>query len=153
MAIDLNFDNLTLAVFTLNGRLIKLKRYRTPHRKILTHRIWVERIQRRYPRSWRYVKGVRRAIEKHGEKIRNISWDYSHKISDLIADLALRYRSVIVLEDLEKLRENAKRGRGFNKKLSLWFYRRTQFCVEYEAKERGLKNSQGKSQRNLIEVP
>jgi len=44
-----------------------------------------------------------------------------------------------VLEDLEKLRENAKRGKGFNKKLSLWFYRRIQFCVEYEAKERGLK--------------
>jgi len=36
MAIDVNFDNLTLAVFTLNGRLIKLKKYRTPHRKILT---------------------------------------------------------------------------------------------------------------------
>jgi len=39
MAIDLNFDNLTLAVFTLNGRVVKLKRLRTPLRKMLTHRI------------------------------------------------------------------------------------------------------------------
>jgi len=139
MAIDLNFDNLTLAVFTLNGRVARLKRFKTPLRKILTHRIWIERIQRRYSRSWRFIKGVRRAIGKHGERVRNISWDYSHKIGDLIADLAFKYNSIIILEDLEKLRENAKRGRRFNKKLALWFYRRIQFCIEYEAKERGLR--------------
>jgi len=151
MAVDLNFDNLTLAVFTPNGRLVRLKRFKTPLRKVLTHRIWVERIQRRYPRSWRYVKGVRRAIERHGERIKNISWDYAHKVGDLIAELALRHRSIIVLEDLEGLRGNGKKGRKFNKKLSLWFYRRTQFCVEYEAKERGLKivkvNPRGTSTR------
>jgi len=139
MAVDLNFDNLTLAIFTPNGRLVRLKRFKTPLRKVLTHRIWVERIQKRYPRSWRYVKGVRRAIERHGERIRSISWDYAHKVGDLIAELALRHRSVIVLEDLDMLRERAKKDREFNKKLSLWFYRRTQFCVEYEAKERGLR--------------
>jgi len=139
MAIDLNFDNLTLAVFTFNGRVVRLKRFRTPLRKVLIHRIWIERAQKRYPRSWRFIKGVRRAIEKHRERVRNISWDYSHKIGDLIAELALRHNSIIVLEDLEKLRENAKKGRRFNKKLTLWFYRRIQFCVKYEVKERGLK--------------
>jgi len=139
MAIDLNFDNLTLAVFTLNGRLIRLKRFKTILRKILTHRIWIERIQKRYPRSWRNVKGIRKAIEKHGERIKNISWDYTHKIGDLITDLAFKHNSIIILEDLEKLRENAKKGRRFNKKLTLWFYRRVQSCVEYEAKERGLR--------------
>jgi putative transposase len=45
MAIDLNFDNITLAIFTLNGRLVKLKRFRTPLREILTHRIWIGKIQ------------------------------------------------------------------------------------------------------------
>jgi len=139
MAIDLNFDNLTLAIFTLNDRLVRLKRFRTSLRKILIHRIWIERIQKRYPRSWRNVKGIRKAIEKHGERIVGISWDYAHKIGDLIADLAFKYNSIIILEDLEKLRENAKKGRRFNKKLTLWFYRRVQFCVEYEAKERGLR--------------
>jgi putative transposase len=151
MSIDLNFDNVTLAVFTLDGRLVKLRRFKTPHRKVLTHRMWIERIQGRYPRSWRFVKGVRRAIERHGERIRNISWDYAHKLGDLIAELALEYRSSIILEDLEKLRENGKRDKKFNKRLGLWFYRRVQFCVEYEAMERGLQvakvNPRGTSSR------
>jgi putative transposase len=139
MSIDLNFDNVTLAVLTLDGKLIRLKRFKTPHRRILTHRIWIERIQGRYPRSWRFTKGIREAIERHGERIRSTSWDYAHKLGDLIAELALRFRSVVVLEDLEKLRENGKKNRRFNKRLGLWFYRRVQFCVEYEARERGLE--------------
>ena len=151
MAIDLNFDNVTLAVFTLSDGLIRLKRFKTPHRRILTHRIWIERIQERYPRSWRYIKGVRRAIERRGERIKNISWDYAHKLGDLVAELALRFRSVVVLEDLGKLRENGKKNRRFNKRLGLWFYRRIQFCVEYEARERGLEivkvNPRGTSSR------
>jgi putative transposase len=151
MTIDLNFDNVTLAVFTLSGRLIRLKRFKTPHRRILTHRIWIERTQGRYPRSWRFIKGVRRAIERHGKRIRSISWGYAHKLGDLIAELALRHRSLIVLEDLEKLRENGRRSSEFNKRLGLWFYRRIQFCVEYEARERGLEvvkvNPRGTSSR------
>jgi putative transposase len=139
IAIDLNFDNVTIAVFTLSGRLIRLKRFKTPHRKILTHRIWIERIQRRYPKSWRFIRDVRKAIEGHGERIRNISWDYSHKIGNLIAILALKYQSVVVLEDLEKLKENNKKSKKFNKRLGLWFYRRIQFCTEYEARERSLE--------------
>jgi len=139
MAIDLNFDNVTIALFTLSGRLIRLKRFKTPHREILTHRIWIERIQRRYPRSWRFIKGVRKAVERHGERMRNISRDYSHKIGDLIAELALKYQSVIILEDLGELRENNKKSREFNKRLGLWFYRRIQFCTEYEARERGIE--------------
>jgi len=139
MAIDLNFDNVTIAVFTLNGRLLRLKRFKTPHRKILTHRIWIERIQRRYPRSWRFIKGVRKAIDRHGERMRNISWDHSHKLGDLIAELAIRYHSVIVLEDLDELRENNKKSKRFNKRLGLWFYRRIQFCIEYEARERNIE--------------
>jgi len=118
---------------------VKLKRFKTPHRKILTHRIWVERIQRRYPRSWRFFKGVRRAIDRHGERIKNISRDYSHEIGDLVARSALKYRSVIILEDLDELRENNKKGKEFNKRLGLWFYRRVQFCIEYEAGERRLE--------------
>jgi len=140
MTIDLNFDNVTLAIYTLNGRRVRLKKLKTPHKKILTHKIWIEKIQKRYPKSWRFIKGVRKAIEKHGERIRNISWDYAHKLGDLIAELALRYHSVVVLEDLEKLKENnKKKDKEFNKRLGLWFYRRIQFCIEYEAGERDLE--------------
>jgi len=138
MTIDLNFDNVTLAIYTLNGRRVRLKKLKTPHKKILTHKIWIEKIQKRYPKSWRFIKGVRKAIEKHGERIKNISWDYAHKTGNTIAKLAFRHHSVIILEDLEKLKENNKKGRRFNKKLGLWFYHRIQFCIEYEARERNL---------------
>ena len=139
MAIDLNFDNVTLAIYTLNGRRVRLKKLNTPHKKILTHKIWIERIQKKYPKSWRFIKNVRRAIEKHGERIKNISWDYAHKTGNTIAKLALKHNSVIILEDLEKLKENNKKDKEFNKKLGLWFYRRIQFCIEYEAMERNLR--------------
>jgi putative transposase len=86
-----------------------------------------------------FIKCVRKAIKRHGERIKNISWDYAHKIGDLIAELALKYQSVIVLEDLNELRENNKKNKKFNKKLGLWFYRRIQFCIEYEARERDLE--------------
>jgi len=105
----------------------------------LTHRIWVERIQERYPRSWRFIKGVRKAIDRHGERIRSISWDYAHKVGGMVAELAFRHSSLIILEDLEKLRKNNKKSRKFNKGLGLWFYRRMQFCIEYEAGERGIE--------------
>ncbi|MEM4819554.1 MAG: zinc ribbon domain-containing protein [Nanopusillaceae archaeon] len=139
MTVDVNFDNVTLAVFKPGGELLKLKRYRTPLRRILTHRIWIERIQRRYPRSWRFIKEVRRAIEKHGERIRCIAWDYAYKIGDSIAELASRYSSIVVLENLNKLRSNVDRGSSFNKRLSLWIYRRMQFIISYEVLERGLE--------------
>jgi putative transposase len=116
MAIDLNFGNVTLAIYTLDGRRVRLKKLNTPHKKILTHKIWI------------------------GKRIKNISWDYAHKTGNTIAKLALKHNSVIILEDLEKLKENNKKGRRFNKKLGLWFYRRIQFCIEYEAMERNLRS-------------
>ncbi|MEM2529048.1 MAG: zinc ribbon domain-containing protein, partial [Ignisphaera sp.] len=136
--IDVNFDNITLAVFTSSGKLLKLKRYKTPLRRILTHRIWIERIQRRYSRSWRFIRGVRRAIRRHGERIRSIAWDYAHKVGDNIAELAVEHSSTIVLENLDKLKNNVNRSSNFNKKLSLWFYRKIQFTISYEALEREL---------------
>ncbi|MEM1794199.1 MAG: zinc ribbon domain-containing protein, partial [Desulfurococcaceae archaeon] len=124
---------------TPSGRIIRLKRLETPLRKILTHRIWIERIQRRYAKSWRFIGGVREAIRKHGERIRNIAWDYAHRVGDSIAELASRYSSIVVLENLNKLRSNVDRGSSFNKELSLWFYRRMQFTISYEVLERGLE--------------
>ncbi|MEM1750319.1 MAG: RNA-guided endonuclease TnpB family protein [Desulfurococcaceae archaeon] len=139
MAVDINFDNITLAVFTLSRVMIRLKRFETSLRRILTHRIWIEGIQKRYSKSWRFIRGVRRAIERHGEKIRNIEWDYAHKIGDRIAELADEHKSTIVLEDLNKLKNNVKKNKTFNKKLSPWFYRRMQFTIVYEVLERGLE--------------
>ncbi|MEM0309240.1 MAG: zinc ribbon domain-containing protein, partial [Thermofilaceae archaeon] len=49
-----------------------------------------------------------------------------------------RYGAVVVLEDLNHLRDRVNGGSSFNKKLSLWFYRKMLFTIGYEALERGL---------------
>ncbi|MEM1601572.1 MAG: zinc ribbon domain-containing protein, partial [Sulfolobales archaeon] len=95
--------------------------------------------QRRYSKSWRFIKEVREAIEKHGDRIRNIAWDYAHRVGDRIAEIANERNSTIVLENLNKLKDNVKKTKTFNKKLSLWFYRKIQFTIGYEALERRLE--------------
>lgn len=138
MTVDVNFDNITSAVFTPSGKLLKLKHFKTPLRKVLTHRIWIGRIQERYAKSWRFIRGVRRAIRKHGERIGSIAWDCAHKVGDRVAELSGEFSAVIVLENLNYLGDSANGSSSSNKRLSLWFYRRLQFAIAYEALERGL---------------
>lgn len=137
LAVDLNFDNVTM-VIARGGGIIKIKRYPTPLRKALTHRVWIERIMKRYPKQWRYLKGVRNSIRRHGERMRNIVDDRCHRFADYIADLAKKYRAMILLEDLNGVRERVYGSKSFNKKLSLWCYRRLQNYIIYEALERGV---------------
>jgi putative transposase len=62
----------------LNGRLIELNRFKTPSRKTLTHRTWIKRVQRRYSRSWRFIRGVKE-LSRSQKGVRSVSWDYSRK--------------------------------------------------------------------------
>lgn len=137
LAIDLNFDNITIMIVR-GRRIIKIKRFPIPLRRVLIHRIWIERIMKRYPKRWKYVKGVRNAIRRHGKRMRSILDDWCHKLANRIADLAKRYRAEILLEDLDKFRERRKGSASFNKKLALWCYRRLQSYIVYEAMERGV---------------
>ncbi len=137
LAIDVNFDNVT--IFIKNSkRVIKIKRFSFPLRKALTHRIWIERIQKRYPRQWKYIKGIREAIRKHGRKIRNTINDSCHKIAEKITNTALKHGSLIVVENLKNLRINNKRSTRFNKKLTLWAYHKLLSYIEYEYMEKGI---------------
>ena len=104
----------------------------------MCHRIWIERIQKRYPKQWKYIKGIREAIRKHGRKIRNMINDLYHKIAEEITNTALKHRSLIVVENLKNLRINGKRNTRFNKKLSLWAYRKLLSYIEYECLEKGI---------------
>lgn len=78
-------------MFKPSGRMLKLERFKTPLRKMLTHSIWIERIQKRNLRSWRFVRGVRESMRKHGERIRGVAWDYARKIGDRIAETTNNY--------------------------------------------------------------
>ena len=85
----MNFDNVTTVIMK-NGEVVKIKRFKFPLRKALTHKIWVERIQRRYSKRWKYIKGIKEAIRRHGRRIRNIINNSCHKIAEEITDIALK---------------------------------------------------------------
>ncbi|MEM0233619.1 MAG: IS200/IS605 family accessory protein TnpB-related protein [Candidatus Nezhaarchaeales archaeon] len=68
--------------------------------------------------------------------MKSIAWDYAHRISEKVTELANEYSSIVVLENLNKLRSRVNGNSAFNKKLFLWFYGRIQFTVGYEALER-----------------
>ena len=121
IADDVNFDNVTM-VLMKGERIVKVKRFKFPLRRALTHRIWIERIQKRYPKQWKCIKGIRESIRKHGRRARNIINDSYHKIADEIIDIAVKHRGMIVVENLKYVKENVKRNNTFNKKLSLWAY-------------------------------
>ena len=80
--------------------------------------------KRKHSKKWRYVKGIREAVRRHGRRARNILVDSSHYISRRIAEIAKEYNSLIVLEDLDKLKARANGSGRFNKRLTLWAYRR-----------------------------
>jgi len=137
LAVDANFGNVTMVV--VRGRkILSIKRFNFPLRKALTHRIWIERIQKRHSKQWRYVKGIREAIRKHGRRMRNIVNDSCHKIAEELTSIALERRSLIVVENLKNLRINGKKNSRFNKKLSLWAYRKLLSYIEYECLEKGI---------------
>ncbi len=139
MGIDVNFDNVTYTIVDLEGKLVSMGVIPfNGLKRALAHKVIAERIQRKYPRRWRYVKGIREAIRKHGRRARNILLDSYHYISRRIIEIAKEYNSLIILENLDKLRSRVNGSRGFNKKLSLWAYRRVQSYIHYKALIEGL---------------
>ena len=134
MGVDINFDNITYTILDTNGKLVSTATIPfNGLKRALNHRVISEKIQRKYPKNWRYVKGVREAIRKHGMRTRNTLIDSCHYISRRLVEIAEEYNAMIVLEDLSKLRNKANGSRRFNKKLSLWAYRRIQSHIHYKA--------------------
>jgi len=89
-----------------------------------------ERLQERYPRSWRFLRCVRRARSRWLRRARDILTDSSHYVAKKVVKVAGEYSAVIALEDLEKVKnKNSK----FSWELQLWCYRRVQSYIEYKA--------------------
>ncbi|MEM2550926.1 MAG: zinc ribbon domain-containing protein [Sulfolobales archaeon] len=82
-----------------------------------------------------------------------MAWDDAHKMGDSIAELADKHDSIVVLENLSKLKNSVKRSRTLNKRLSLWFYRKVQFAISYEAIERGLETKYINSRKTSSTCP
>ena len=65
MGVDINFGNITYTIIDTSGKLITMGTIPfNGLRRALAHKIIAEKIQRRYSKKWRYVKGIREAIRK-----------------------------------------------------------------------------------------
>ena len=139
MGIDINFNNITYTIINKDGKLVSIGIIPfSGLKRALAHRVIIEKIQKRYPEKWRFVRGIREAIRKHGRRIRNTLTDSCHFISRKVIEIAKEYNAMIVLEDLNKLRGRVNGTRKFNKKLSLWTYRRIRSYIHYKALIEGL---------------
>jgi putative transposase len=140
MGVDINFTNATYTVIDLNGNLITMGVIplkglgRALHLKRLA-----EELQRRYPRSWRFLKWVRRVRARWLSRVRNILVDSAHKLSKRLAEIAKEYNALIVFEDLDKLKENSNNNHKLLWEKSLWCYKRIQMFTEYKAMVYGIK--------------
>jgi len=140
VGVDINFNNVTYTVLDLSGNLVTMGVIpfkglrRALHLKRLS-----EDLQRRYPKSWRFLKWVRGVRGRWLNKAKNILVDSAHRVSKRLVDIAREYRALIVFEDLDKLKENGNNGYKLSWEKSLWCYKRIQMFAEYKAAFHGIK--------------
>jgi putative transposase len=140
MGIDINFSNITYTVIDLNGSLVSIGVIpfkgleRALHLKKLA-----EDLQKRFPRSWWFLKWVRRVRARWLNKARSILIDSAHRASKRLAEIAKEYNALIVFEDLDKLKENSNNNYKLSWEKSLWCYRKIQMFTEYKAMVYGIK--------------
>ena len=140
MGVDLNFNNITYTIVDLSSNLVSIGVI--PFRgfsRALHYRKLAEKLQRRHPRNWRFLKWARRTRARWLNKARRILVDSAHYVSKRLVEIAREYNAVIVFEDLEKIRENDNGGRKLSWEKPMWCYRRVQSYIEYKALLEGIK--------------
>jgi putative transposase len=140
VGVDINFNNITYTVIDLSGNLVTIGVIpfkgleRALHLKKLA-----EDLQKRYSRSWWFLKWVRGVRGRWLNKARSILMDSAHRASKRLAEIAKEYRALIVFEDLDKLKENSNNNYKLSWEKSLWCYKRIQMFTEYKAMVYGIK--------------
>jgi putative transposase len=153
MGVDINFNNLTYTILDLNGNLVSMGIIPFRGLKRALHlRKLAEGLQRRYPRSWRFLRWARRVRARWLRRARNILVDTAHRVSKRLVEVAREYSAVVVFEDLEKIRESGNGGGKLSWERPLWCYRRIQEYAEYKALMEGIRtiyvNPAGTSRRS-----
>jgi putative transposase len=140
MGVDLNFNNITYTILDLNSELVSIGV--VPFKglkRALHYRKLAEKLQKKHPRNWRFLKWARRIRAKWLSRARNILVDTAHRVSRRLVEVAREYNAVIVFEDLEKIRGNNNGGKRLSWMKPLWCYRRIQEYTEYKALIEGIK--------------
>ena len=142
MGVDVNLDNVSYVVLDASTGgivatgVIVFKGFK----KALHLRKLAESLQRRLGRHWRFMKWSRHVHAGWMRRARNIVNDTAHLVAKRVVEIADRYDSLIVLENLKGLKSRASER---SDRLAWLFtqlaYRRLQSYIEYKAAWRGLK--------------
>lgn len=99
-------------------------------------KVHAERIQKKYPKMWRYNERTLGRVRNLHRRSRNIVVDWCRKFAKYIVLKARRTRSAIVLEDLEKLWFNSSRkSSSLADSLSRFAHRKLQQAIITKAVE------------------
>jgi len=140
MGVDINFSNITYTVLDLSGNLVTIGVIPFKGlRRALHLKKLAEELQKRYSKSWRFLKWVGGVRGRWLSKARNILIDSAHRASKKLVEIAKEYNALIVFEDLDKLKENGNGGYKLSWGKSLWCYKRIQMFAEYKAAFHGIK--------------
>ena len=130
VSLDINLKKIVV----FNGRSIRRINARFTEALYLKH--LAEDVQKRHSYAWRRNEKWLDIIRALHRRSRNIVVDWSRKFAKYIVLKAERTRSVIVLEDLEKLWFNAsRRSSNLADKLSRFAYRKLQLAIMTKAIE------------------
>jgi len=140
VGVDVNFNNVTYTIVDLDGNLVStgVIPFRGLTRALHLKKL-AERLQVRYPRSWRFLRWARRARSRWLRRARSILTDSSHYVAKRLVKVAGEYGAAIALEDLEKLKNNKKKSARLSWESHLWCYRRVQSYIEYKALLKGVR--------------
>jgi len=138
MGVDVNFNNVTYTIVGLDGSLVSMGviPFRGLGRALHLKKL-AEKLQRKYPKSWRFMKWARRVRARWLRRARNVLTDSSHYIAKRIVEVAKEYGAVIALEDLGKLKKR-NNGSKLSWESHLWCYERVQSYIEYKALVEGI---------------
>ena len=139
MGVVINFNNVTYTIVGLDGSLVSMGviPFRGLGRALRLKKL-SEELQRRHPRSWRFLRWVRRVRSRWLRRASSILVDSSHYIAKRLVKVAEEYNAVVALEDLGKVK-NKRNNPRLSWELQLWCYRRVQSYIEYKALVEGIK--------------
>jgi putative transposase len=130
ISLDINLRK----IVTYDGKSVR--RIDTRFVEALSLKVRVERIQKKYPRMWRYSERILNRVRSLHKRSRNIVIDWCRKFAKYIVLKARRTKSAVVLEDLEKLWSNASRkSSSLADRLSRFAYRKLQLAIITKAIE------------------
>jgi len=130
IALDLNLKH----IVSYNGS--NVRRYRTRLIDALSKKARAEKIQKKYPKRWRYNKRILKRVRNLHRRSRNIVMDWCRKYAKEITLKAKKYSYAIALEDLDKLKESFNnKNNKIVWKLTMFAYRKLQESILSKAIE------------------